>query len=112
MTLLSSLVGMPRAPILTYGGWGFGPGPLRWSGKRPPMAVLTVNASALVTPATVANTIFMIGTSSRPGATAAYATRAITAGPIPVQHFPSHQARTEGVTPRKVWSAVWEDSLA
>src|SRR5712691_237669 len=64
MTLLSSLVGMPRAPIFPYDGCGPGRGR---SGTRPPVAVPTVNASALVTPTAVAKTNFMTGNPSPAG---------------------------------------------
>jgi hypothetical protein len=62
MTLLSSLVGMPRAPIFPYDGWG--PRLVGRSGTRPPTAVPTVNASALVTTPAVAKTTFMVGKPS------------------------------------------------
>jgi hypothetical protein len=85
MTLLSSLVGIPRAPILPYAGCGRG-GRGR-SGARPPVAVPTVNASALVTTPTVEKTNFMVSKPSRPGATAAYARWANTVAPMRLSPF-------------------------
>ena len=92
MTLLSSLVGIPRAPIFPYGGCGPGRGR---SGTRPPTAVPNVNAIALVTPA-VANRTFMTGKPSPAGCYRCLRSTGCECwAALPIPQVPSHQDRIE-----------------